>query len=69
MKKSILMSIAITLCFFITNDSSAQVADSREAGGSDDGFIHQPCPVSFKRNNGNGWGVCHGDAQIRIAFS
>lgn len=28
-----------------------------------------PVSISFKRNNGNGWGVCHGDAQIRVAFS
>lgn len=29
------------------------------------------CPLSycFKRNNGNGWGVCHADAQIRVSFS
>lgn len=69
MKKSILLSIALTLSFFITNESFAQSTSGREAGGTEDGFIYEPCPVSFKRNNGNGWGVCHGDAQIRVTFS
>lgn len=66
MKKSLLSFTLLLLTLVIVSpDASAQ----RDAGGSSNGFISQPCPVSFKRNNGNGWGVCHGDAQIRVAFS
>lgn len=28
-----------------------------------------PTSYSFTRNNGNGWGVCNGDAQIRVTFN
>jgi hypothetical protein len=40
-------------------------------GGGNTGGGGTSCPVSysFKRNNGNGWGVCHGDAQIRVSFN
>lgn len=41
---------------------------SQDAGGSASGYANsQPCPVSFKRNNGNG--TCGGDAQIRLNFN
>ncbi len=50
--------------------------DAPPTGGGTDPGSTMPgggatCPVStsFKRNNGNGWGVCHGDAQIRVAFN
>lgn len=40
-----------------------------DGGGT--GGTPPPAPMiyTFKRNNGNGWGVCGGDAQIRVAFS
>lgn len=44
-------------------------AQGRDAGGQADGVIIEPCAVSFKRNNGNGWGVCGGDSQIRVHYS
>ena len=54
----------LSLTFFC-NKTFAQ----RDAGGSTGGYVTQPCPLSFKRNNGNGFGVCGGDAQIRVTFS
>jgi hypothetical protein len=42
-------------------------------GGTTGGTTPPPTPApmvyTFKRNNGNGLGVCGGDAQIRVAFS
>lgn len=64
--KQIISFCAITLTLFIFSDNSYA---QRDAGGSADGDFSQPCPVSFKRNNGNGHGVCGGDSQIRVAFS
>ena len=39
-------------------------------GGTTGGTPPPPAPIiyTFKRNNGNGLGVCGGDAQIRVAF-
>jgi hypothetical protein len=68
MKKRIITMSVFTLLLFVSNISFGQTTEGREAGGSDNGFTYEPCPVSWKRNNGNGWGVCHGDAQIRVAF-
>lgn len=56
--------ITLTLLIFSGNGYA-----QRSSGGSADGSFSQPCPVSFKRNNGNGFGVCGGDSQIRVAFS
>jgi hypothetical protein len=40
----------------------------RDAGGTNQGVSTiEPCPESFKRNNGNG--TCGGDAQIRLTFN
>lgn len=68
MKKIIISFCVFTLsiCIFST---STFAQDGRDAGGQSSGDLTQPCPVSFKRNNGNGYGVCGGDAQIRVAFS
>jgi hypothetical protein len=67
MTKNILSTLAITFTLFIFSDKSF-AQDSRDAGGSSNGDISRPCPISFKRNNGNGFGVCGGDSQIRVAF-
>lgn len=64
--KTILLGVSLLLSLtFFCNKTFAQ----RDAGGSTGGFVTQPCPISFKRNNGNGFGVCGGDAQIRVTFS
>ncbi|HEY8691088.1 MAG TPA: hypothetical protein VIM07_17780 [Chitinophagaceae bacterium] len=49
-----------------SGDGSGGVIDSGPGGGT----VYD-CPISYslKRNNGNGWAVCNGDGQIRIAFS
>lgn len=65
-KKFSICFIVLSLCI-VSLRSTAQ--DVRDAGGSADGSGPQPCPISFKRNNGNGKGVCGGDAQIRVSFS
>lgn len=66
--KKLLVIFLISFFSITTHNSFAQ---GRDAGGSDDGVINETCPTSFsfKRNNGNGWGVCHGDAQIRVVFN
>ena len=60
--KKFILFFLFSASFFFSNKVLAQ----RDAGGSSNGT--EPCPVSFKRNNGNGFGVCGGDAQIRVAF-
>lgn len=66
MKNNLIIILLFVFTFTIfSSESYAQ----RDAGGSASIYITQPCPVSFKRNNGNGWGVCHGDSQIRVTFS
>src|ERR1043165_7346577 len=66
--KQIISFCAIALSIFIFSGTS-YAQGGRDAGGSSNGDFSQPCPVSFKRNNGNGNGVCGGDSQIRVAFS
>lgn len=77
MKKKLLTvaMVLITSCFFSTTIFAQDVP-----GGSEDGTITQPEGAgtvissytykgySFKRNNGNGWGVCGVNAQIRVVF-
>jgi len=50
------------------DDGIPTIPDGGSTGGNAPG-IKCPVSTSFKRNNGNGWGVCHGDAQIRVAFT
>ncbi len=57
----IIFAFLLFLVYFISAKAFSQTAPG---GGSE-------CPLSysFKRNNGNGWGVCNGDQQIRVTFS
>ena len=69
--------LLISFCIFSTA-TFGQVAPGNDGtgglppdgGGTIPGVGPTTCPISysFKRNNGNGWGVCHGDAQIRVTF-
>ena len=58
--KFFILLFLLFLIYFFTISAFAQTA----GGGSG-------CATSFsvKRNNGNGYGVCNGDAQIRVVFS
>lgn len=57
----IIFAFLLFLIYFLSAKAFSQ---SAPGGGSE-------CPTSysFKRNNGNGWGVCNGDEQIRVTFS
>jgi hypothetical protein len=64
MKNYLPAFIIITITLLFSSNSFAQ----REAGGSSQGVSsNEPCPVYFKRNNGNG--TCGGDAEIRLVFT
>lgn len=71
MKKS--NYIILVLILFLNLFSSPIFAQTAPGGSGDGGSIGsgntspQPCPVSFKRNDGNG--TCGGDAQIRLNFN
>lgn len=78
MKKVFFRAVTVLLYTFLFSSSAfAQVVPGGSGGGgvidpgTGGGGVVYDCPqsYSFKRNNGNGWGVCHGDAQIRIAFT
>ena len=63
MKKNLIFTVLLmSFCLF------AASAFAQDPPGNNNSGI---CPISysFKRNNGNGWGVCHSDAQIRVAFN
>ena len=56
--------IPAILLFLVCNFSTAAFAQTAPGGG-----FECPTSYSFTRNNGNGWGVCNGDAQIRVRFN
>jgi hypothetical protein len=59
--KQFTLAFLLLLCCIFSRASFAQTAPG---GGSE-------CPksYSFTTNSGNGWGVCNGDAQIRVTFN
>ena len=79
-KKLLIFTVSLlSLCIFSTT-SFAQGAPGDDGsgggvtppdGGGTVGTTPPPAPMiyTFKRNNGNGFGVCGGDAQIRVAFN
>ncbi len=85
MKKKLLTFaiLLFSVCCFSTNSFSQIVPGGSDdgtgggigtdpggtAGGGTVGGTSCPLNYAFKRNNGNGWGVCHGDAQIRVVFT
>ncbi len=68
MKKLLFTSIMLISICLTSIKTFAQPAPGNSGGGiGGGGAAVQPCPVSFKRNNGNG--TCGGDAQIRLSFN
>ena len=60
--------LAFILVVIICISANNTFAQTRDAGGTGDGITPaQPCPVSIKRNNGQG--TCGGDAQVRLSFN
>ena len=83
MKQKLFTLTLLLFTFFICSTKTFEQADSggldtgggtgtSPDGGSTGGVTPPPPPppmiYTFKRNNGNGFGVCGGDAQIRVAF-
>lgn len=78
MKRKLLISaiLLISFCIFSTATFGQTAPGDNGTGGippdgGGTGSAPPPAPMiyTFKRNNGNGLGVCGGDAQIRVAFS
>lgn len=76
MKKKLL---AVTLLMFSFLLFSSKTFSQIVPGGSDDGtggggidgggtITGTTTSFTWKRNNGNGWGVCGGNSQIRVVF-
>jgi|GEM_PF-2460001 len=69
--------LLISFCIFSTATFAQPAPGNDGTGGTPPpdgggtGGTPPPAPMvyTFKRNNGNGFGVCGGDAQIRVAFS
>jgi hypothetical protein len=81
MKQKFFTTAFLALSVFIISSKTFAQTDSGgldTGGGSGTGTVGggttgtpPPAPLiyTFKRNNGNGLGVCGGDAQIRVAFN
>ncbi len=68
MKKNLLTFAFLLFSAFIFSTTSFAQADGGGTGSASGTITPpQPCPVSFKRNNGNG--TCGADAQIRLSFN
>lgn len=59
--KQFIFPFLLFLCCIFSTGSFAQTAPGGGSGC--------PIPYSFKKNSGNGWGVCNGDAEIRVIFN